>query len=216
MEVTVDAGHRTSGRFLDTASAGAGIRAGVLLGDSFRLIVGLSREFTRLVESKELGRETDRGTSYSLSAAWDIGSAHEVSLGYFNYRNEFLNPAPVVSESETVSLDYSYFADWGQAGIGLSEILGSGFDPIVRVNGEYQLAGLGGQTQFFATGSAYGAVEENDKGFSLGLRAKMQKGYNLYASAGRNYFSSGGNSTRFSLSLVKSFGANAERIFRRH
>ncbi|NSY38977.1 hypothetical protein [Leisingera sp. ANG59] len=179
-------------------------------------MAGVSRDFERLVEDKELRDGTDRSTSYSLSAAWDIGSSHEISLGYFKYRHEFWNSGPAVGESESVNLDYSHFADWGQAGIGVTEILGSGSDPIVRANGEYELPGLGGQTKFFTTGSAYGSVYEDNKGFSLGLRAKMPKGYNLYASAARSYFSTGGNSTRFSLSLVKSFGANAERVFRRH
>ncbi|MEW2912874.1 hypothetical protein AB1A62_09175 [Leisingera sp. JC11] len=154
VEASASVSHRTSDRFLDTASAGAELRAGVLLGGSFRLIAGLSRDFTRLVESKELGKETDRGTLYSLSAAWDIGSAHEISLGYFYNRSEFLNPAPVVSESESVTLDYGYFADWGQAGIGVSEVLGSGSYRVVRVNGEYRLAGLGGQTELYALGGA--------------------------------------------------------------
>ncbi|QDI76911.1 MULTISPECIES: hypothetical protein [Leisingera] len=212
--------HRTSDLFLDTGSAGAGIRAGVLLGSNFRLLAGLSRDFSRLFEEKERRDGTDRRTSYSLTAAWDIGRAHEVSLGYLYNRYELAwQAAPglrTIGESESVSLDYSHFADWGQAGIGVTEILGNGSDPFLRVNGEYKLAGLGGQTEFYALGGAYGAVDEDDKGFSLGLRAKMPKGYNLYASAGRSYFSSGGDSTGFSLALVKSFGANAERIFRRH
>ncbi|MGR3620720.1 hypothetical protein, partial [Pseudophaeobacter sp.] len=91
-----------------------------------------------------------------------------------------------------------------------------GFVQQSRVNGEYKLPNMGGETELFATGSAFGSSSDSAKGFAVGLRAKMDRGYNLYAMAGRSYLSSGGHGTTFNLSLVKSFGSNAERVFRRN
>ncbi|MEP4037024.1 hypothetical protein [Pseudophaeobacter sp.] len=125
------------------------------------------------------------------------------------------NP-PGVSEGENLGLSYSHFADWGQAGVGFTGNLGNQSSTFMTANAEYKLSGAGKMAEVYLTGFAYGALSESNEGFSVGLRAKMRKGYNLYASAGRRYFSSGGNETSFNLSLAKSFGANAERIFRRH
>ncbi|MGR3621671.1 hypothetical protein [Pseudophaeobacter sp.] len=138
-ELSAGIGHSTSSQYLDTASAGAGLRFGALLGENIRLIAGVSRNFDRLTERRDLQNGDDRGTSFSLAAAWDIASAHEVSLGYFYSRYEYNfvgMPAQLaVQENEILSLNYSYFADWGQAGAGVSELLGDSSSTIFRVNG---------------------------------------------------------------------------------
>ncbi|KIC12013.1 hypothetical protein RA19_05200 [Leisingera sp. ANG-M1] len=220
VEVSAGIGHRTSDRFLDTASAEAGLRFGALLGERFRLIGSAARGITRLVEDRARDEGDDFSADYNITAAWDIGGAHEVRLGYSYSRYEYrLGPAPArafVGESESVRLRYSYFAEWGQAGIGVTEFLGGPSNPAFSVGGEYRLNAPGRKTELYVTGGAGGFARSDDKGFSLGLRAKMPKGYNLYASASRNYFSSGANNSSFSLTLVKSFGVNAGRIFRRH
>lgn len=221
MEVSAGIDHRTSDRFLDTVSAGAGIRFGALLGENFRLIGSVSRESEYRAENKDVDHSDDRYTRFRLNAAWDLGEAHQVSLGYYfsRYKSVPFQVSPFqdfVSESESANLGYTYFVDWGQAGITLAEVLGFEFGASAAVNAEYKLPGLGGETEFFALASAGSALNGDGEGFSAGLRAKMPNNYNLYFNADRNFFSSGGNSTIFSLSLVKSFGANAGRIFRRH
>ncbi|MEX0302225.1 MAG: hypothetical protein AB3N24_07365 [Leisingera sp.] len=220
VEVSAGIGHRTSDRFLDTASAEAGLRFGALLGERFRLIGSVSRGVDRLVEDRDPDEGDDFSADYGVTVAWDIGEAHEVRFGYSYFRYEYrLGPAPVqafVSESESLNLAYTYFADWGQAGVGVSEILGSGFHPAIMANGEYRLNAAGSRTELYALGGGYGFVEGSSNGVFLGLRAKMPKGYNLYANVARRHLTSGVDSTTYSLSLVKSFGANAGRIFRRH
>ncbi|WP_152618431.1 hypothetical protein [Leisingera sp. ANG-Vp] len=195
-------------------------RAGFQLGERVRLIGSLARG-NQIASNGSLDHETYTA-SYGVDVYWDITKAHTIGVQYDSYRHYLsywhltgggIAMKKDVLESETLSVSYDYYGENGSFGVALQELTSAGDNRWLTVEGEHLLGEFGRESRLY--GRAFGSkpmLNNRDDGtVGIGLRAKLPKQVHMYVTAMRH---SDGNSA-VSFNLAKSFGAKAERIFRR-
>lgn len=160
-----------------------------------------------------------RSRAVGLDVYYDFNAEHSAGIGYSYRRKHFPAVPPISSakvfEFESLTATYLYTPEAGSLRFELFHFMNSSAGPTATVAGEYRLGPAGRAIQFYGTAGGYGQLGESRKGINAGVRAKLPNGFDIYASGERIYGYSG-NDTALNITLVKSFGANADRVFRRN
>lgn len=165
----------------------------------------------------DLNQSSDyRSRAAGLDVFYDFSAEHSAGIGY-SYRRKHFPVVPLVSpaqvfEFENLSATYLYTPEAGSLKISLFHALNSSAGPTVTFAGEYRLAETGGGMQIYGTAGGYGQWGESRNGFYAGARGKLPSSFDIYASGERLP----GNDIALNVTLVKSFGAGAGRVFRRN